>query len=186
MEKIIQISSGRGPLECCWVVAQVLKFILEDAKQHNISHSILSKINGSENGTVQSVSVLFKGDNVNSFLNPWIGTVQWIGQSQYRKHHKRKNWFIGIYELSFKTKITVNDNDITYQTMRSQGKGGQHVNKVNTAVRAIHKTTGLAVVSMDSRSQLQNKKLAKARLIEKLNEFQIPNNNLILYYLFYY
>lgn len=170
MEKTIQISAGRGPLECAWVVAQVLKFFLEDLKKHTIDYTILHKQNGYENGTVDSVTILLKGNKLDTFLSEWIGTIQWIGKSQYRKYHKRKNWFIGLFELKTVQSDKINLNDISYQSMRSQGKGGQHVNKVNTAVRATHKPTGIAVVSMDSRSQLQNKKLATERLFAKLEE----------------
>jgi peptide chain release factor len=54
--------------------------------------------------------------------------------------------------------------------MRSSGAGGQHVNKVSSAIRATHIPTGIAVVAMDSRSQHQNKKLATERLLKKLEE----------------
>ncbi|MFD0963279.1 peptide chain release factor H [Pseudofulvibacter geojedonensis] len=171
--KTIQISAGRGPLECCWVVAQVLKFFLEEVKNNQIEYTILNKQNGMENGTVQSVTLSLTSHSLDLFLSQWIGTIQWIGKSQFRKYHKRKNWFIGIYELQQVRSQKIAMQDIYYQTMRSQGKGGQHANKVNTAVRAIHKPTGLAVVSMDSRSQTQNKKLATERLIVKLKDQQI-------------
>ena len=66
--------------------------------------------------------------------------------------------------------MQVDEKDISFQTMRSTGPGGQNVNKVNSSVRAIHNSTGVQVVAMDSRSQHQNKKLAIARLKEKVNE----------------
>lgn len=171
--KTIQISAGRGPLECCWVVAQVLKFFLEEVKNNQLDYTILNKQNGIENVSVQSVTLLLNGNSLDTFLSQWIGTIQWIGKSQFRKYHKRKNWFIGIYELQQVQSQKIAMHDIKYQAMRSQGKGGQHVNKVNTAVRATHKPTGIAVVSMDSRSQVQNKKLATERLLVKLKEHDL-------------
>ena len=60
-----------------------------------------------------------------------------------------------------------------YQATRSYGPGGQHVNKVSSAIRATHKPTNTQVLVMDSRSQHQNKKIAKQRLIEKVNALQI-------------
>jgi peptide chain release factor len=171
--KTIQISAGRGPLECCWVVAQVLKFFLEEVKNNQIEYTILNKQNGLENGTVQSVTIQLSGNFLDDFLSQWMGTIQWIGKSQFRKYHKRKNWFVGVYELQHVQSQKIVMHDIYYQTMRSQGKGGQHVNKVNTAVRATHKPTGVAVVSMDYRSQVQNKKIATARLIAKLKEHNL-------------
>ena len=58
---------------------------------------------------------------------------------------------------------------ITYQTLRSSGAGGQHVNKTETAVRAIHAPSGISVTASDQRSQHQNKKLATDRLLIKLS-----------------
>jgi len=168
MEKIIQITAGRGPAECTWVVAQVLKKVLEEAQEQQLEAIVLQRQAGSENGTVETATVSLKGKNATTFANSWLGTIQWIGQSQFRKMHKRKNWFIGIFEIEPQKNWTVSENDIQYQAMRSSGAGGQHVNKVSSAVRATHLPTGIAVVAMDSRSQHQNKKLATERLLKKL------------------
>lgn len=168
MEKIIQITAGRGPAECTWVVAQVLKKVLEEAQEQQLEAVVLQRQAGSENGTVETATVSLKGKNATTFASSWLGTIQWIGQSQFRKMHKCKNWFIGIFEIEPQKNWTVSENDIQYQAMRSSGAGGQHVNKVSSAVRATHLPTGIAVVAMDSRSQHQNKKLATERLLKKL------------------
>lgn len=168
MEKIIQITSGRGPAECAWVVAQVIKKIWDEASDEKVQAEMLFRESGQENGTVVSAFISLKGENVAVFAASWIGTIQWIGQSQFRKLHKRKNWFIGIFEVNKLEKSTLLDKDIQYQAMRSSGAGGQHVNKVSSAIRATHIPTGIAAVAMDSRSQHQNKKLAKERLMQKV------------------
>lgn len=173
MEKIIQITSGRGPVECAWVVAQVLKRFLEETKMKGLKHIIIHREKGNLNGTVQSVTIRLAGENLEAFLATWLGTIQWIGISTFRKYHKRKNWFIGAFELKQMQTMKVDEKDISFQTMRSTGPGGQNVNKVNSAVRAIHNLTGVQVVAMDSRSQHQNKKLAIARLKEKVNEVNL-------------
>ncbi len=170
MERIIQITAGRGPAECTWVVAQVLKKVLEEASENGLETVLLQREAGTENGTVETASIAVKGKNADEFINSWIGTIQWIGQSQFRKMHKRKNWFIGIFEIEQNKNASFSENDIQYQAMRSYGAGGQHVNKVSSAIRATHIPTGIAVVSMDSRSQHQNKKLATERLIKKLED----------------
>ena len=170
MEKIIQITSGRGPAECTWVVAKVLKNILQEAENNGIKTSVLQHEAGQENGTVETATVLLEGNNVTQFVNSWIGTIQWIGQSQFRKFHKRKNWFIGIFEVEKSSDLIIEEKDIQYQAMRSSGAGGQHVNKVSSAIRATHIPSGISVVSMDSRSQHQNKKLATERLLAKFKE----------------
>ncbi len=173
MERIIQITAGKGPAECSWVVAQVLKLFLAAAREKGYYPSILHREKGIQNGTIQSVTLRLIGDNTTAFLATWLGTIQWVGTSTFRKYHKRKNWFIGVFELKLTQYTQVDDRDIVFKTMRSTGPGGQHVNKVNSAVRAIHNPTGVQVVAMDSRSQHQNKKLAITRLKEKINEVNI-------------
>lgn len=170
MEKIIQITSGRGPAECTWVVAQVLKKVLQETAALDMKANVLQHEAGSENGTVESAIVLLEGKEVNDFVKSWSGTIQWIGKSTFRKFHKRKNWFIGIFEIEKTKEMVFSEKDIQYQAMRSSGAGGQHVNKVSSAIRATHLPTGISVVSMDSRSQHQNKKLATERLLIKVQE----------------
>lgn len=168
MEKLIQITSGRGSLECQWVVAKVLKVFLEEAKNNSIHYEIIHREEGDENLTLKSVTIFLKSKRVNEFLKSWLGSICWTGKSTFRKLHKRTNWFIGIFELEGLEKINFNEKDIQFQTTRSQGSGGQNVNKVNTAVRATHIPTGLSVFAQDSRSQLENKKLSISRLKEKV------------------
>lgn len=173
MEKIIQITAGRGPAECTWVVAQVLKKVLQEAVALQLKATVLQHEAGPENGTVASAMVLLEGKQVGDFVASWVGTVQWIGKSTFRKFHKRSNWFIGIFEVAQVAKVAVATKDIQYQAMRSSGAGGQHVNKVSSAIRATHLPTGISVVCMDSRSQHQNKKVATERLLVKLQEAQL-------------
>lgn len=106
------------------------------------------------------------------FVERWLGTIQWICSSPYRPQHKRKNWFIAVYRVEKSSSVAIRESDISFQAMRSSGAGGQHVNKVSSAIRATHKPTGLSVQVMDTRSQLQNKKIAIDRLHMKLHRVQ--------------
>jgi peptide chain release factor len=171
--KYLQITAGRGPAECTWVVAQVLKKLLEEAESKDINATVLDREKGNENGTIETALVQIDAKNATTFCESWIGTIQWIGKSTFRKFHQRKNWFIGIFEVFQAKENEIDLNDIQYQAMRSSGAGGQHVNKVSSAIRATHKPTGISVVAMDSRSQHQNKSLATDRLIEKLKFNQL-------------
>lgn len=176
--KTIQLTSGRGPRECEWVVANTLAFLLKKAEDNGLSANIISKQEGKTRNELLSVTVKLKGKKVSDFVHTWIGTIQWIGESPFRKNHRRKNWFIGIFEINEEAKIQIDEKDVIYQTMRSSGSGGQHVNKVSSAVRVIHEPTGLIAMSSDNRSQLQNKKLALSRLKEKIlavSEEQVNN-----------
>ena len=165
-EYIMHITSGRGPVECCWVVAKVLSKVIADINLNGLTYEVLIRENSPEPGTLSSATIKLTGFKLEQFIKCWQGTIQWIGQSSYRKFHKRKNWFIGINFRPIVKSFRFNEKDIYYQALRSGGPGGQHVNKVSTAIRAVHKLSGLSVIVSDTRSQLQNKKLATQRLSE--------------------
>lgn len=171
-KKLIQFTAGKGPAECSKVVAKVLKIFLDEARESSFEVEVLDRVEGPDNGTLNSALVVIHGANLQEFTDSWNGTIQWIGKSPYRKMHKRMNWFIGLNILEFKP-IAEDENEITYEAIRSGGPGGQHVNKVSTAIRAKHKATGLTVVASDTRSQIMNKKLAKQRLMDKLLEHHL-------------
>jgi peptide chain release factor len=161
---IIHITSGRGPAECCKAVALCLKQLLKEAENGQLKVVILERIPGTENRTLQSATLLISGKGSKLFCDSWTGVLLWICQSPFRKFHKRKNWFIGIQSFDKANQTKWSERDISYQTMRSSGPGGQNVNKVESAVRATHTPSGLVVTVNESRSQLQNKKLAVERL----------------------
>lgn len=175
MDKIIQITSGKGPLECQFVVAKVLKIFLEEAKENEIEYEITHREKGDENLTLKSVSLVLKGKSLDQFLANWRGSICWIGKSTFRKNHQRSNWFIALFEVKDLQKTEFNVKDVQFQTMRSQGSGGQNVNKVSTAVRATHLPTKISVFVQDTRSQLENKKLSLKRLEEKILALDLQN-----------
>ncbi len=168
----IQITSGRGPAECCWVLAKVLKLFLEMARMEKLNPLVVKRERGIEAGTLNSALVQIEGENCEAFAKEWMGTIQWVGQSPFRKHHKRKNWFIGINRIESKEgNLKLKESDLKYETFRSGGKGGQHVNKVETAVRITHIPSGISSTCSAERSQLRNKKVARLKL-EKTVELE--------------
>ncbi|MDR2919954.1 MAG: peptide chain release factor H [Tannerella sp.] len=164
----MQITSGRGPAECCRVVALILEQIMKDAKQQGLTVEVLEREEGPLNRTLFSAVLLLEGRDCDTFVKEWEGTIQWIAQSPYRIYHKRKNWFVGVNGFLVPDINSINENDFSYQTLRSSGPGGQHVNKTESAVRIKHLPSGLSVTASDQRSQIQNKKLATERLLVKL------------------
>ncbi|MBB1139264.1 peptide chain release factor H [Myroides sp. WP-1] len=168
MKKIIQITSGRGPAECTFAVTRIAAIFVKEANQQEITATY------QEQTTCDSDSVFIELNCEDErkllvFTQSWLGSIQWICTSPFRPKHKRKNWFIGIFQSDeAKEREALAESDLSYQAIRSSGAGGQHVNKVSSAVRVTHLPTGLQVTAMDSRSQHQNKKLARTRLEEKI------------------
>ncbi|RAJ08589.1 peptide chain release factor [Chitinophaga skermanii] len=169
---IIQISSGRGPVECARVVAKVKEKIVAHAKAAHIALDTIEEVKGDLKGTFLSVTLLAFGHGVRDVFQEWEGTIQWIAESPYRKFHKRKNWFVGVSLFDPGAAQKWNPKDVVFETCRSGGPGGQNVNKVETAVRGIHQPSGISVTVTDTRSQLQNKQLCLQRLEEKFHAVQ--------------
>ncbi len=165
MTQWIQISSGRGPIECCWVVAKVAQQILTEAKRKRFSATTIKIVPGSFKNTFKSVLISIEGNTgVDQFITQWKGTIKWIGQSKFRPGCKRRNWFVGVEIFKPASKNSWKADDIKFEYMRSSGPGGQHANKTESAVRIRHLPTGLSAVAREERSQHCNKKLAMSRL----------------------
>ncbi len=170
MRTWIQITSGRGPAECAWVVPRVLRCLIEEAANAGISIDPLESVEGPFLGTLDSVLVAASGPSLTAFLARWTGSILWIGTSPFRPTYKRKNWFVGISSLALPERFAWSEKELVFETMRASGPGGQHVNKTESAVRVTHLPTGLAVAAREERSQHDNRKLALARLSELLGE----------------
>lgn len=162
----IQISSGRGPSECAWVVAQLASTFEAFAKSKGIEISRIEECTGEQEDTFDSLVFSLNIDKEPEWLSSWIGTIQWIGESQYRENHRRKNWYIGfeVIEQAKNANLNLESKDLKFEAFRASGKGGQNVNKVSTAVRLTHIPSGKSVVAQDERSQFQNKRIALERL----------------------
>ena len=169
---LLQISSAQGPVECCEAVALALQQILREAHKMNVETALVEEMPGPVTGTYRSVIISLDGENTLNLVQRWCGTVQWICPSRWRPGHKRKNWFIGISKVDADMPAALDNNEIVFESMRSSGPGGQHVNTTETAIRATHVSTGISVRVQSERSQYANKRLARLLLEHKLREFK--------------
>lgn len=168
MKHYIQITAGRGPVECARAVTLVARELLKAVPNLQLTDS---EPHNQVDGCFMSMTFATEEAIPQPIIDEWQGTVLWRStKNPYRPGHKRSNWFVGINFFDELSLPKIDESDIVYETCRSGGKGGQNVNKVETTVRAIHTPTGLSVKCSDERSQSQNKTLARERLLLKLRQ----------------
>lgn len=161
------LTSGRGPAECRIALGKVLAVLAKEAAAAGLDVDIAAGPAPDAHGPGSAV-VVIDGDGAEAFARNWTGSVLWVAQSPVRPHHKRKNWFVGVFRLPEyeAAKQTLDVADVRFETFCAGGPGGQHQNKTESAVRAVHIPTGLAVVARGERSQWRNKATALRRLGE--------------------
>jgi len=170
VESWLQITSGRGPEECCWVVYKLSQRIMIEAKAAGINTKIIDMIPGVKMQTFKSALIALEGKDLSKLLTSFEGTIQWIGTSMFRPNHKRKNWFVSVSAFSPPPVARWSAKEFKIETMRSSGPGGQHANKTETSVRVTHMPTGFSAVAQEERSQHLNRKLATSRLHDLLRQ----------------
>lgn len=158
----LQISTAQGPAECRIFARFVLGRLLAEAKVEGVGAEIISET--ADKHGIMSAMLKVDGNHAETLAQRWQGSPQWICASPVRPKHPRKNCRMpDMPEMP-------SESEIEFQTCRSGGKGGQHVNKTESAVRATHKASGISVRVESERSQHANKKLALTLLAQKLAE----------------
>jgi len=174
----LQISAGQGPIECAWAVLKVLQEMREEAEAAGLDIRAIGMEPGPEPNTAYSVLLTIPpGPARDLFVDSWRGTVQWVARSPFRPEHKRKNWFVGIDMLEPVEEMRFNAKEVQREVMCASGPGGQHVNRMESAVRTTHLPTGIQATASEERSQHQNRKLALARLAKKIADQSTEKQN---------
>ena len=174
MKHYIQITAGRGPVECARAVTLVAREIVKAIPSLQLAEC---EPHNQVEGCYMSMTFVTDEPISETVVKEWQGMVVWRSTANpYRPVHKRSNWFVGVNFLDEVEPPEIAESDIVYETCRSGGKGGQNVNKVETTVRAIHIPSGIAVKCSDERSQSQNKARARERLLLKLRRL---NDNVL-------
>ena len=142
------------------------------AERHGFTYKILDYEDGDEAG-IKSAAISIEGENAYGMLKSENGVHRLVRVSPFDANARRQTSFAAIEvmpEIENDDSIEIRDEDIEMQVYRASGAGGQHVNKTSSAVRLIHKPTGIVVASQQERSQFQNKdncmKMLRAKLLE--------------------
>ena len=175
---ILTIHPGAGGTEAQDWAQMLYRMYTRWAERHGYTYTLLDWQDGEEAG-IKSASIKIEGENAYGFLKSEHGVHRLVRISPFDANARRQTSFASLEvmpELDNNIQIEINPADIEMQVYRSSGAGGQHINKTSSAVRLIHKPTGIVTSCQTQRSQLQNREYALEMMKAKLYQIALQQH----------
>ena len=175
---ILTFHAGTGGTEAQDCAEMLYRMYTRWAEAHGYSVEVLDVLDGDEAG-IKSASMMVKGPNAYGMLKSEHGVHRLVRISPFAANARRQTSFSSLEvmpELDNNINIEINPADIEMQVYRSSGAGGQHINKTSSAVRLIHKPTGIVTSCQTQRSQLQNREYAMEMMKAKLYQIALQQH----------
>ena len=172
---ILTFHAGTGGTEAQDWAQMLYRMYTRWTERHDFTYQILDYEDGDEAG-IKSAAISIEGENAYGLLKSENGVHRLVRVSPFDANARRQTSFASVEvmpDLPDDVEVEIRPEDIEMQVYRASGAGGQHVNKTSSAVRLIHKPTGIVVASQQERSQFQNRDTCMRMLRSKLVELQM-------------